>query len=90
MVHIRDILDCITEYNLSSISVLPDLTTILNLINNSNKSLNEIKNNPIIQLLSSGNQNTVGQAITSLSQELDKINNRTIDKALSSRYYSLL
>jgi hypothetical protein len=54
-------------------------------IHNNNKSLNEMKNNPIIQLLSSGNQNTVGQIMTSISQEFDKVNNQTTEKAISSK-----
>ncbi len=55
-------------------------------MDNSNKSLDGLKTNPIIQLLASGSQNTVGQIITSISQEFDKINNQAINNALSSKY----
>ncbi len=85
IIHIRDTLDCIAEFNLSSVSVLPDLLTMSEFIHNNNKSLNEMKNNPIIQLLASGNQNTVGQIMTSISQEFDKVNNQTTEKAISSK-----
>ena len=42
-------------------------------------------NNPIVQLLASGNQNTVGQVISSLSQEFNKKNTETMTNAVSSK-----
>lgn len=41
-------------------------------------------NNSIVDLLSSGNQNTIGQVLTSLSQELNRINMEIINRALSN------
>ncbi|CAF4451275.1 unnamed protein product, partial [Adineta steineri] len=41
-------------------------------------------NNPIIQLLSTGNQNTVGQILSSLSQQLNEINADALENAISN------
>jgi hypothetical protein len=73
IIHIRDTLDCITEVNLT-VNVVPDT---LDLIENLQTSTS--------QLLSSGNQNIVGQVITLISQEFNKMNSETIDKAVSSK-----
>jgi len=84
VIHIRDILDCVTEVNISSVSVIPDSTGITDLINTLQNSPNEITNNPIVRLLASQNQNIVGQIITSLSQQFNQINNESVNKAASS------
>ena len=86
IVNIRDTLDCIIELNISSVSVLSDSAGISELINNLQSSSDGQTNNPIAQLLASGNQNTVGQILTSLSQEFNKMNNNNVDKAVSSKY----
>ncbi len=86
VIHIRDLLDSITEYdNISSVTVLP------NLISNfkSMKTFRE-SNNELIEILSSGNQNPIGQVINLISQTLDQINNQTVEKALSSIRISIL
>ena len=81
IVHIRDQLNCLTEYNLSTtVTVLPDTAAIDDLMN----SLQSSTNNPIIQLLSSGNQNTVGQVLTSVSQEFNKMNTENLNKAAAN------
>ncbi len=36
-------------------------------------------------MLASGNQNTIGQVISSLSQEFNKINNQTVENAIASK-----
>jgi hypothetical protein len=70
IVHVQDPFYCITEYNISSsIHVQLDLK-------NSN-------NNPFIEILSTGNQNTIGQTVISLSEQLNQMNDETIDKAVS-------
>ncbi len=84
--YIRDQLDGITEFNMSSVSVVTDSVGINNLINDIQSSSNGITNNPIIQLLASGNQNTVGQILTSLSQEFNQMNNQNLNKAISSKF----
>jgi hypothetical protein len=78
VVHIRDTFDCITEYNSSSLTLVLDSTEINDLINNLQISSNAINNNPIAQLLASGNQDMVGQIITSLSQIFNKMNVETV------------
>lgn len=79
LIDIRDLLDSITEYNLSSINVLSHLTI------NSLQELSE--NNSLIQLLSNGNRDTIGQIISSLSNEFNKINNKIIENVISSNDY---
>ncbi|UJR17041.1 hypothetical protein I4U23_003939 [Adineta vaga] len=70
LVHIQDTFSCITEYTLSSISVLSDMDVPMNM------------SNPLIQLLSNtDNQNTIIQIITSLSETLNEMNDDIIRKA---------
>jgi len=64
-IEIRDQLNCLTKFNLSSISIEANF---------------QLNNN----LFSTGNQNTVSQLITSLSLQLNQINQQNIDKAVSS------
>jgi hypothetical protein len=90
-VSIRDTLDCIAEANVSFVSVIPDQAGIANLINDFQSSSNEITANPTVQLLASGNQNTVSQIISSLSQQFNKMNSENVDTAVLSNnalYYS--
>ncbi|CAF3751894.1 unnamed protein product, partial [Rotaria sp. Silwood1] len=84
VIYVRDLLDCLTEVNMSSVSVVPDSSAITNLINNLQSSSNSIQNNPIVQLLASGNQNIVGQVITSVSQQFNKMNSESLDNAASN------
>ncbi len=84
IVHIRDIYDCVTEYNLSSPIVVPDTAAINSLIEDLQVSTSATNNNPIVQLLASGNQNDVGQVITSLSQVFNTMNTQSLNKAVSS------
>jgi hypothetical protein len=84
IISIRDTLNCIAEYNMSSISVVPDSAGIAELINNLQNPSNGITNNPIVQLLAGGNQNTVGQVITSLSQQFNQMNSQNVENAVSS------
>jgi hypothetical protein len=85
-IYIRDILDCLTVVNMSSVSVITDSVIINDLINNIQSSSSAITNNPLVQLLSSENQNTVGQVLISLSQQFNTMNNANIDKAASGKY----
>ena len=47
-------------------------------------SSNGLTNNPIVQLLAGGDQNTVGQLLISLSLQFDRMNNENIENAVSS------
>src|SRR5689334_7088144 len=67
-VHIRDMLDGVTEYNMQTVVVVSDLTGITALIDVVQQPDDATNSNPIVQLLASGNQNSVGQVLTSLSQ----------------------
>ena len=83
-IRIRDRLECITEFNLTSVYVRPDSAAMNDLINNLQSSSST--NNPIVQLLASGNQNTVGQVISSISQQLNQKNNENMESAVSSNH----
>jgi hypothetical protein len=89
-IYIRDILDCLTVVNMSSVSVITDSVVINDLINSIQSSSSSITSNPLVQLLSSGNQNTVGQVLTSVSQQFNTMNSANVDKAASSKYYPLV
>jgi len=68
--------------NLSSVVVSSDSEEITNFV----VSIQSTKtNDPIVQTLSSGNQNLIGQVITSVSLEFNKINNQTIENAVASK-----
>ncbi|CAF3695439.1 unnamed protein product [Rotaria sp. Silwood1] len=47
-------------------------------------STSEITNNPIVQILNSGNQNAISQIISSLSQEFNEINFETIENVIAN------
>ena len=70
-VRIPGIMNGITEYNLSSITVISESI-----------SLSE---QSFIELLSSGNQNTIGQVITLLTDKFNRIHNEMIEKAIRDR-----
>ncbi|CAF1443700.1 unnamed protein product, partial [Adineta ricciae] len=82
-VYIRDQMDCTTVLNLSSVSVISDTIAVTNLINDIQSSSNRSTTNSIIQLLASGNQNLVGQVLTSVSQQLNQMNDESLDRAVS-------
>ncbi|CAF0990631.1 unnamed protein product [Adineta steineri] len=84
VVYVRDLAGSITQVNISSVNIIADLATINDLIDEVTNLSSTITNNPIVRLLSSGNQNIVGQMIISLSQEFNQMNNDNLDKAISS------
>ena len=63
IVHIRDQFDCIIEFNLSSVSVIPDSIGLTHLINDIQSASGGVTTNLFVQLLASQNQNIVGQMI---------------------------
>ncbi|CAF1253004.1 unnamed protein product [Adineta steineri] len=83
-ISIRDLLDCVVEVNMSSVYVIVDSVGINDLMTSLQSSPNTLTNNPIVQLLSSGNQNTVGQILTAISQQFNQLNSENIDQAISS------
>ncbi|CAF1680110.1 unnamed protein product, partial [Adineta ricciae] len=84
IVHIRNLENCITQVNLTSVYVRIDSESIDDLINDLQNSSNLITNNSIIQLLSSQNTNVVGQILISISQQLNMMNNQYLNEALSN------
>ncbi|CAF3967703.1 unnamed protein product [Adineta steineri] len=84
VVYVRDLAGSVTQVNISSVNIIADLATINDLIDTITNLSSTITNNLIVRLLSSGNQNVVGQIMTSLSQEFNQMNNDNLDKAISS------
>jgi len=79
IVHIEDILNCITEMNLSSIDVLPDSKHIFNLI--------KTNNNPFMDYIFAQNQYLIKQILTSILQEYYQTNYQNFDKTISGNIY---
>jgi hypothetical protein len=67
---------------MSSITVLPDLVAINNLISDIQSSSGAITANPTVQLLASENQNIVGQVLSALSQQFNKMNSKNLNTAV--------
>jgi hypothetical protein len=86
-VQIRDTLECVTEFNITSVIVTADASGVNALIDALQSSVSSLTSNPIVQLLSTGNQNTIGQIITSFSQQLNKINTGALESAVSSELF---
>ena len=84
IIYIRDVLDCVREVNMSSLIVSVDAETMNNFISSFQTPTDEMNRNPIVQLLSSGNQNVVGQVLSAVSQEFNRMNSESIDTAVSS------
>jgi REJ domain len=82
IISIRDTRDCITYWNLTSIVVRPDSGALDDLLTQLEDPSNGSTNNPFIELLSKGNGNTVGQVITSLSQQLNHNNKQNLQDAV--------
>ncbi len=76
---IGDILNCITEMNLSSIDVLADSKHIFNLI--------KTNNNPFMDYIFDQNQHLIKQILTSILQEYYQNNYQNFDKTISSQIY---
>ncbi|CAF3754605.1 unnamed protein product [Adineta steineri] len=84
VVYVRDLLNSVTQVNISSVNIIADMAIINDLIDKITNSSSTITNNAIVRLLSSGNQNVVGQMIISLSQELNQMSSENLDKAISN------
>ena len=82
IIFFRDQLDCIGEFNMSSITVVSDSAGIADLINDLQSSSNEITNNPIVQILAGGNQNAVEPVITAISQQFNQMNSKSMEKPI--------
>ena len=86
-IYISDTLNCVAQFNMSSVNVVPDLeatNTLIDVLQQS--SVTDINSNPVIQLLASGNQNTIGQVLTSVSQVLNGLNQQSVEAAVGCKY----
>ena len=91
LISIRDTRDCVTDWNLTSIVVVrPDSAALDDLRTQLQSPSSGLTNNPLIQLLTYGNQNAVGQVIASLSQQLNQRNTRDLDDAVSGNLFPRL
>ena len=86
VVVIRDQLDCVVEVNLSSVVVTVDSVAIDQLLQAlRSSSASALNNNPLVQILSSGNQNAVGQVLLALSQQFNGISTQALQTAVNSK-----
>ena len=85
VVSIRDTRDCVTLFNLSLVTIVVDASPINELMDTLLNSPQALTSNPLVQLLSSGNQNAVGQVITAISQQFNRISAQAVEDALSSK-----
>ena len=79
VVTVRDTLDCVVSVNLSMVVVSVDVSSITELVDQVSNSNNAVNGNSLVRLLSSGNQNSVAQLITSLSQYFNQIDRQSTD-----------
>ena len=93
VVRVRDTFGCVTEMNMSSISVLPDthniteFMTAVQLTYNNTLNDSRITSNPFIQILyGSGNENNVCQLLISISQVLDHKDKQSLLKSITSMF----
>ena len=85
VVVIRDQLDCVVEVNLSSVVVTVDSVAIDQLLQAVlSSSASALNNNPLVQILSSGNQNAVAQVLLALSQQFNGISTQALQMAVNS------
>jgi hypothetical protein len=85
IVQIRDRLNCVAEYHISSVVVMSDkaeVNQLADVIRQQNTQT--INMNPTVKLLASGDPNTIAQVIISISNVLNDINKETVATAVSS------
>ena len=87
-VYIRDSLDAVVEFNLTTVIVTVDSTVVTDFVHNLQNASNSLTTNPVIQLLVSENQNTIAQIITSLAKEFNRINAQNAHYAFSSKSFT--
>jgi hypothetical protein len=88
-VYVRDKYDCTTEFDLSSISIVPDINNIISLITivESSDYNTVIRSNPLIEILYSGNQNDICQVLTSVGQVLNILAQQNLQLAVNSMFF---
>lgn len=81
-VSIRDTYHCITEFNLSAVTVITDDIEIDQFIAAIQTNLNKTANNSLIKILNSENQNAISQMITSIALNFNERNSENLARAL--------
>lgn len=95
IVRIRDQYDCMTELNLSSISITSDMNNMISLMTIIQSAVvnsdfrNIINTNPILNILYSGNQNDVCQILTSFTQILNLLSEQNLQMTINSKSFLL-
>ena len=89
LIVIRDQRDCAAEWtNFSSISVQMDSNAFSDLLSNVLASAGGgSTTNPFVRLLTTGNQNQLGQVISSLSQHVNQMGEDNLHTATSRRFF---
>ena len=88
IVIIRDQQDCVMEVDLPTVVVRADSTETDQLLQSLQTSSNTPSNSPLVQILSSGNQNAVGQVLSSLSQQFNGINTQALQSAADREFHN--
>ena len=78
IISIRDKRDCVTQWNLTTVSVQPDSIDLTDLLVSSSS-------NPVQQLLTNGNPTTKTQVMNIISYEMNQNNAEFIQNASSSQ-----
>jgi hypothetical protein len=89
IVVIRDQMDCVMEVDLPPMVVQADSAETGQLLQSLQTASSTLNNNPLVQILSSGNQNAVGQVLSSLSQQFNDINTQALQSAADREFYTL-
>ena len=88
IVIIRDQQDCVREVDLPPVIVRADSTETDQLLQSLQTSSSTPGNSPLVQILSSGNQNAVGQVLSSLSQQFNDINTQALQSAADREFHN--
>jgi hypothetical protein len=88
-VYIRDQSDCVQEYSIPPFYVYDDSKELENLFQSFKDVKNDLINNSLVKILLTGNQNEIGQILTSTSQQLNKINTNSLNNIVSSMRISI-
>ena len=85
VVYIRDKLGCVTEFNLPPVVVVFDFAKIANLVEILQSTSDQINTHPFAKILANGDQNSIGQMISSLSQRFNQANHQSLRDAIASK-----
>lgn len=89
IVQIRDNLHCVTEFNITNISVVPvyeEINSFINTIKISSTSSNAsmVNNDDLAKVLENGSPEVASQVVTTVSQVLNEMNLQSIKSGIES------